>query len=101
VQDIVDGYLKLAMWRHVMPWDGWNPVAFNFGGHNLSVYDLMYLISQVMDYNLTYVVEESSKGEIKAQSLDWRLAYDTLGWQPSSFDDGIRKTIDEYLSREI
>ena len=84
-----------------MPWESWNPVAFNFGGHNLSVMDLMTKISEVMDYGITYVVEESSKGEIKSQSLDWRLAYDILGWQPSSFDGGIRKTINEYLSREI
>lgn len=101
VQDIVDGYLKLGEWRHWSDWESWNPVAFNFGGHNLSVMDLMNKISEVMEYSIEYVVDGNSTGEIKAQSLDWRLAWDTLGWQPSSFDTGIRKTINEYLSREV
>lgn len=101
VQDIVSGYLKLGEWRDWSDWAEWQSVAFNFGGHNLSVLDLMNHISEAMGLPIDYVVDGHSKGEIKVQSLDWRLAWDVLGWKPSPFSDGIKKTIDEYLCREV
>lgn len=101
VDDIVEGYLKLGEWRHWSDWEDWQSVAFNFGGHNLSVLDLINLISEAMSVVPNFALVGGSNKEIKSQSLDWSLAYGILGWQPSSFYYGIRETIDEYVREEI
>ena len=101
VDDIVEGYLMLAEWRHWSDWEDWHPVAFNFGGHNLSVFDLINLISEAMGVTPNYQVVGNSTNEIKNQQLDWSLAYEVLRWIPSPFSMGIKKTIDEYVREEI
>lgn len=101
VGDIVEGYLKLGEWRHWSDWGDWQPVAFNFGGHNLSVLDLINIISEAMGVTPNYEVVGNSTNEIKNQQLDWSLAYEVLKWIPSPFSMGIKETICEYTREEI
>jgi len=97
VDDIVNGYLKLGEWRYWSDWADWQPIAFNFGGHNKSVEELIYHISGMMGKVPEINIIGDSKDEIKVQSLDWTLALDILGWQPSDFDEGLLETIHQYV----
>lgn len=100
VDDIVTGYLRLAEWRHWTDWANWQSPAFNFGGHNFGVCELIEKIADIMGVEPLYNVVGGGDEEIMSQSLDYGLVKHILNWEPRNFEIGMRKTIEEY-SRKV
>ncbi|NLF12100.1 MAG: NAD-dependent epimerase/dehydratase family protein [Anaerolineaceae bacterium] len=72
--------------------------AFNLssGGH-LSVLELVDKIVRLMGSDLTPLVEDKAKQEIRNQYLTAQKARDILGWRPLyTIDGGLQATIDWY-----
>jgi len=85
--------------------------TYNIGGHNeWTNIDLVHLLCDVMDEKLgrnkgssreliTYV--EDRAGHDLRYAIDATKLKEELGWEPSlQFDEGLRKTVDWFLSNE-
>ena len=85
--------------------------TYNIGGHNeWTNIDLVHLLCDIMDEKLerkkgesrrliSYVKDRS--GHDLRYAIDATKLKDELGWEPSlQFEEGLRKTIDWYLSNE-
>ncbi len=96
VEDIVNGYLRLA---HRMDDVSIHGQAFNFGaGAPLSVLDLTRTILRLMERkDLEPRILNEAKGEIHHQYLSSELADRVLGWRPRSpLEQRLRQTIRWY-----
>lgn len=91
--------------------DGENGETYNIGGHNeWKNIDLIKVICKVMDEKLgrdigtseqliTYVTDRA--GHDMRYAIDATKLKEELGWEPSlQFEEGIRNTIEWYLSNE-
>jgi dTDP-glucose 4,6-dehydratase len=85
--------------------------TYNIGGHNeWSNIDLVHLLCDTMDEKLNRTQGESRKlisyvkdraGHDLRYAIDATKLKDELGWEPSlQFEEGLRTTIDWYLSNE-
>jgi len=85
--------------------------TYNIGGHNeWTNIDLVHLLCDIMDEKLKRKKGESRKlityvndraGHDFRYAIDSSKLKDELGWEPSlQFEEGLRKTIDWYLSNE-
>jgi dTDP-glucose 4,6-dehydratase len=85
--------------------------TYNIGGHNeWSNIDLVHLLCDTMDEKLNRTQGESRKlisyvkdraGHDLRYAIDATKLKDELGWEPSlQFEEGLRKTIDWYLSND-
>mgnify|MGYP001595198870 CR=1 FL=1 len=85
--------------------------TYNIGGHNeWSNIDLVHVLCDTMDEKLGRTAGESRKlityvqdraGHDLRYAIDAMKLKDELGWEPSlQFEEGLRKTIDWYLSNE-
>jgi CDP-glucose 4,6-dehydratase len=72
--------------------------AFNFSNEQqISVLDLVQLISKIMGSNLEPEIRNEASNEIRHQYLSAAKARETLGWAPSfTLETGLRKTIAWY-----
>jgi CDP-glucose 4,6-dehydratase len=96
VQDVVDGYLRLARSAHE---DGIRGEAFNFSpGAPLSVLEITRTIQRLMDReDLAPVILNQARAEIRDQYLDSTRATERLGWTSRySLEAGLQETIDWY-----
>jgi dTDP-glucose 4,6-dehydratase len=85
--------------------------TYNIGGHNeWTNLDLVHLLCDTMDEKLDRTQGESRKlithvkdraGHDLRYAIDATKLKDELGWEPSlQFEEGLRRTIDWYLSNE-
>lgn len=95
VEDSVDAYLTMAeqSGKHGVAGE-----AFNFSsGEKLTVLAVVEKILEAMGSDLTPEILGTSRNEIQDQYLSIDKARSVLGWEPAtSFDEGIRKTIEWY-----
>jgi len=100
VEDIVNGYLRLAykLYRFNLAGE-----AFNFSDENpLDVITLVKRIYAVLDKKPAYRILNKAKYEIKHQYLSSKKARKVLGWKPAfSLDKGLRNTIDWYKTKYL
>jgi CDP-glucose 4,6-dehydratase len=95
VQDIVNGYLRLAEQMNKMSLKG---ESFNFSDENpMKVMDFVKMIYEIAGKNPNFKVLNKAKYEIKHQYLCSQKARKMLGWKPEySLSEGIRQTIEWY-----
>lgn len=96
VEDIVDGYLKVA---EVMDRDDVRGQVFNLGPNKpLTVIEVVEMILAVMGKkDLGYTIQDRVKDEIHDQYLSGEKAHRLLGWKPKhSLEEGLQKTIPWY-----
>lgn len=96
VSDIVDAYLLLATRTGVNDIHG---ESFNFGVQNpTTVLDMTRLILSILDRSdLSPVITNEARAEIRNQSLDPSKARRILGWTPGfSLTQGLKETITWY-----
>jgi CDP-glucose 4,6-dehydratase len=78
VRDVVSGYLLLAEKNKKILGE-----AFNFGSHDTcSVLELIKTAERVLQKPIPYVIKNTAKNEIPYQSLDYKKAKQSIGWQP-------------------
>lgn len=102
VSDVVNAYVLLA---EKMSEKGIAGQAFNFGLQSrVTVMDMtLAVLRQMGREDLTPIIRNEAKGEIKDQSLDSTKARQLLGWAPRyRLEDGLKETIlwyREFLSQ--
>ena len=95
VEDVVDGYIKLAENLRNLQLEGH---AFNFSNQTpLSVIELVKLIYKTANKQPRYKILNEIKYEIKHQYLCSQKARKILGWKPRyNLQHGLKKTISGY-----
>lgn len=93
IEDVVDGFIKLA--ENI---DNIKGEAFNFGSKNIfSVIDLVQRVGEIFGTKVNYRILNAANNEIPEQYLDWTKAKNILNWQPkTSFEEGIKESLDWY-----
>jgi CDP-glucose 4,6-dehydratase len=95
VEDIVNGYIKLAERFQKMDLKG---EAFNFSNQEpLSVIKLVKMIYELAEKEPKYKILNEAQCEIKYQYLSSNKAKRVLGWKPEyNLRDGLKKTVRAY-----
>jgi len=98
VEDIVDGYLKVA--ESIKP--NFHGEAFNLSlNQPRSVWEVVLKIKELMNVDVEVKRGPKIDAEIPAQHLDSTKARTMLGWQPKyTFEEGLKKTIKWYREWE-
>lgn len=95
IDDVIDGYLRLATYRYAGRYN-----TFNFGTERpIRVLDAVSAIWEHFPNgkNPKILNSEEARKEIPIQYLDSTLARTELGWTPKvSFQEGIAKTVEWY-----
>jgi len=99
VDDVVDGYLKIAEQMEKKKLGG---EVFNFSGDNpITGFDLIQIINKVSGGRLKYDKSSMMRCEIKRQHLSSEKAKNILGWKPKTdLKIGIERTIRWSLQTE-
>lgn len=97
IDDVVDGYLKIAELSERLKLPG---EAFNFSNEKpVSVLELVKIIYKIFGRNPDYQISNQAKNEIKNQYLSAKKAEKILGWKAkTSLTEGLEKTINWYQS---
>jgi CDP-glucose 4,6-dehydratase len=96
VEDVVSAYLRMAQW---LDEGGIAGEAFNFSPERaVSVLQVVDLIRKLMDCEeLTAVIRNEARGEIRDQYLSCAKAAAWLGWKAEyTFEEGLLRTIGWY-----
>jgi CDP-glucose 4,6-dehydratase len=96
VEDVADGYLRLAEKLDDKAVVG---QAFNFSNEKpVSVMEIVRTIQELLGRtDLTPIIQNTAKAEIQEQYLDATKAKTLLGWHPqTTLSEGLRKTIAWY-----
>jgi len=96
VEDVVDGYLKVA---GAMEREDVRGQVFNLGPNKpLTVIEVVAMILEVMgEKDVGYIIQDRVKDEIHDQYLSGAKAEQLLGWKPRhSLEEGLKKTISWY-----
>lgn len=96
VEDVVDGYLKVA---NAMDQNDVRGQVFNLGPNKpYNVIEVVEMILTVMGKkDLGFVIQNRVKDEIHDQYLSGEKAGRLLGWQPKhSLEEGLKKTVPWY-----
>jgi CDP-glucose 4,6-dehydratase len=96
IEDGVEAYLLLA--EKLLDNPKLKGEAFNFSNNQpLAVYQIVDLITALMDSHLLPIIKNEASNEIKEQYLDSAKAMELLGWQPHySIEQGLINTINWY-----
>lgn len=98
IDDIVDGYLRLAKYRSEISTN--SPLIVNFGTAQPSrVLDIVSMISEHFSKLLVPDIMYEAKDEIQRQYVGYDLAHALFGWKANTrLRDGIAKTVEWYTN---
>lgn len=94
IDDVVDAYLSLLE----SPAQKVIGQAFNIGTlGNYSVLEIIEKIEKILDKKSNIIIQNSIKGEISEQSLDYSKIKENIGWSPKiPFEIGLKEMITWY-----
>ncbi len=95
VDDIIDGYIRLA---ERIPHSNLSGEAFNFSNEEpLTVLNVVERIAKSVGGALRYKILDSAKYEIRDQYLESQKSRDILSWRPRyTFEKGVKATLKWY-----
>lgn len=99
VDDVVDGYLRIAQLMGKKKLAG---EVFNFSADNpITGFNLIKLFNRIVGGNLSYELSDTLRCEIKKQHLSSEKAKKLLGWRPKvNLEEGLKRTIRCHLQTE-